>query len=48
MNNFPSVRPSRRALGLIEEDLVMKLLTTHLRSTLPKLYATEHDADPIV
>ena len=48
MNNPPSVRPPRRALGLIEEDLAMKLLTTHLRKTLPKLYATEHDADPIV
>ena len=48
MNHAPSVRLHRRALGLIEEDLVMQLLTNELREALPELYATEHDADPLV
>ena len=48
MNHAPSVRPHSRALGLIEEDLVMQLLTKELREALPELYATEHDADPLV
>ena len=42
----PSIQPERNLVDSVQ--LVPSLLTDELRRTLPPLYATETDADPIV